>query len=269
MSGFTVTQNGSRTTISFDDGGMNLLSTAALVELAERLTVAGGLLRKGPHASAHVNPESGRSSDARDEPHRPPLTAHRQPLLVFRSTRPNLFAAGADMNEMQRFGAHDAEEFARRGQELFAAIGRLPYVTVALIDGDCFGGALDLALAFDLRFATARSRFSHPGSRLGIVTGFGGTSRWRKLLDRAAARQLFLGNHVLSAAEALAAGIVDRVGESFDGELLRLESLDPRLTRFVKDLAPRAERLTESHIRDLARHLGALYGIESDSREEE
>ncbi len=76
---------------------------------------------------------------------------HDASLFVFRSGRLGLFAAGADMAEMLRFTAHDAYEFARLGQELFETIERLPFLTVALIDGDCFGGALDLALAFDLR----------------------------------------------------------------------------------------------------------------------
>jgi enoyl-CoA hydratase len=147
-------------------------------------------------------------------------------LFVFRSGRPNLFAAGADMAEMGRFSPWEAWDFAQLGQETFDAIERLPCVTVALIDGDCFGGALDLVLAFDLRFATPRSRFAHPGARLGIVTGFGGTSRWRKVMTRRAANQLFLANRVLSAADALELGIVDRVAELHDDELSRLEGPD-------------------------------------------
>lgn len=162
------------------------------------------------------------------------LPASDVSLFVFRSGRPGLFAAGADMAEMQRFSPWDAWEFARLGQELFAAIERLPALTVALVDGDCFGGALDLVLAFDLRFATPRSRFAHPGARLGIVTGFGGTSRWRGVLSRRAANQLFLANRVLSAAEALELGLVDRVADSHEEELARLETFDLRM---VKELA--------------------------------
>ena len=94
------------------------------------------------------------------------------PVVTFRSGRPNVFAAGADMAEMAHFTALQAAEFSRLGQETFAAIERMPSLTIAIVDGDCFGGALDLVLAFDLRFATERSRFSHPGARLGIVTGF-------------------------------------------------------------------------------------------------
>ncbi|HYC87941.1 MAG TPA: enoyl-CoA hydratase/isomerase family protein [Thermoanaerobaculia bacterium] len=184
-----------RTDLIFDDGGMNLLSSAALRRIGAAL------------------PPPGVS------------------LFVFRSGRPGLFAAGADMAEMQHFTPWDAWEFARLGQELFAEIERLPALTVALIDGDCFGGALDLVLAFDLRFATPRSRFAHPGARLGIVTGFGGTSRWRSVLPRRAANQLFLANRVLSAPEALELGLVDRVADEHEEELARLETLDLRMVK--------------------------------------
>jgi enoyl-CoA hydratase len=209
--------------IVLDDGGMNLLSSTMLRWIRAQL---------------------------------PPSEAT---MLVLRSGRPHIFAAGADMAEMRAFGARDAEEFARLGQELFETIEKLPMITVALIDGDCFGGALDLVLAFDLRFATPRSRFAHPGGKLGIVTGFGGTSRWRKAIDRAAARRLFLGNERLTAQEALEAGLVDRVGEPFDGELRRLQSLDRTTVRLLKELSRHADALSQRELMLLAERLGALY----------
>jgi enoyl-CoA hydratase/carnithine racemase len=124
---------------------------------------------------------------------------------------------------------------------------------VVLIDGDCFGGALDLALAFDLRFATPRSRFAHPGARLGIVTGFGGTSRWRNVLSRRAANQLFLANRVLSSEEALDFGLVDRVADAHDDELARLETMDVWM---VKELTIHAPRLSRSELLRLAQRCG-------------
>jgi enoyl-CoA hydratase/carnithine racemase len=211
---FRVTSTDAAVTIAFDDGGMNLLSSAALRELRDALP-----------------------DDA--------------PLLIFESARPNLFAAGADMAEMQRFSAMEAYEFAALGQELFAAIERLPCLTVACIDGDCFGGALDLVLAFDLRFATPRSRFAHPGARIGIVTGFGGTTRWRGLLSRRAANQLFLANRVLTAADALELGLVDRGADSHDDVLAQLASRDD--LRMVKQLTSRSARLSREELLLLAR----------------
>jgi enoyl-CoA hydratase len=172
--------------------------------------------------------------------------------FIYQLTR----AAGADMNEMQRFSAADAAEFSRLGQETFDAIERLPFLTVAAIDGDCFGGALDLALAFDLRFATARSRFAHPGAKIGIVTGFGGTTRWRKSLTPAAARRLFLANEVLTAAEAHAVGLVDVVGVP---DVDALAALDGGVVRMIKELARHAERLSQREVMLLAQLLGRLY----------
>lgn len=190
----------------FDDGGMNLLSSSALRRIRGALP-----------------------QDAT--------------LFVFRSGRPNLFAAGADMAEMLRFSPSTASEFSQLGQETFDAIERLPCVTVALVDGDCFGGALDLILAFDVRLATPRSRFAHPGARLGIVTGFGGTSRWRRVTTRRTANQLFLANRTFSAAEALDQGIVDGVAASPEASLARLETMD---LRPIKELILRAPGLTRS-----------------------
>lgn len=206
MPRFRVTSTTHLTEIAFDDGGMNLLSSDALRELQEVVAAASSA-----------------------------------PALLFRSAQPRLFAAGADMTEMQRFTAAEAYEFARLGQEVFASIESLPCLTVASVDGDCFGGALDLILAFDYRLATLRSRFAHPGARIGIVTGFGGTTRWRKVLTRPAANQLFLANRVFSASEALEIGLVDRVADSHDEEIARMSALDPEATRLVKDLAKGTE----------------------------
>lgn len=203
----------------FDDGGMNLLSSVALRALGSAV------------------------AQLRD-----------CAVFLFRSGRPNLFAAGADMAEMSRFTPFEAHEFARLGQEVFAEIERLPSLTVALIDGDCFGGALDLVLAFDFRFATPRARFAHPGARLGIVTGFGGTSRWRNVISRPAAHQLFLANRVLNAEDALEMGLVDRVAESHDDEVSRLATLDAARVQFVKGLALHGGRLTRSELLRLSSH---------------
>ncbi|HVR38348.1 MAG TPA: enoyl-CoA hydratase/isomerase family protein [Thermoanaerobaculia bacterium] len=176
---FTITRDARTTRIVFDDGGMNLLSSDALRELGRVVAELRGC-----------------------------------EFVEFSSARPGLFAAGADMAEMAAFTAADADAFSKLGQDVMNAIEALPATTIARIDGDCFGGALDLALAFDHRHATPRSRFAHPGARIGIVTGFGGTTRWRKVMTPAAARQLFLANRVFSAAEALQMGLVDRLYNS-------------------------------------------------------
>jgi enoyl-CoA hydratase len=223
---FETRSHADRVEVIFDDGGMNLLSSAALGDLAAIIA--------GPEVSS-------------------------APMVVFHSGRQGLFAAGADMAEMRGFSPAQAEEFSRAGQELFARIEKLPVITAAIIDGDCFGGALDLALAFDLRFATPRSRFAHPGARIGIATGFGGTSRWRKVLQRPAAQAMFIGNRTFTAEEARSHGLVDAVADDFTERLAALAKADPRAVRFVKELSAHASSLTQSQLQLLAERLGRLY----------
>ncbi|HEY2322013.1 MAG TPA: enoyl-CoA hydratase/isomerase family protein [Thermoanaerobaculia bacterium] len=156
---------------------------------------------------------------------------------------------------MARFTTAEAADFSRLGQETFAAIERMPCLTIAAVDGDCFGGALDLILSFDLRFATERSRFSHPGAKLGIVTGFGGTSRWRRIIDSRAARRLFLLNDVLSASDALSLGLIDAIGDP-----PAMPAVDLARVQMVKELIIHGERLSQRELVLLAEHLGAVYG---------
>lgn len=227
----SVVSRGRLTRLRFDDGGMNLLSAPALVEIERALM------------------------------NLPDTTE----VLVFESGHSAIFAAGADMAEMSGFGSRDAVPFSELGQRVFARIEAMPMVTVAIVDGDCFGGALDLVLAFDYRWATGRARFSHPGGRIGIVTGFGGTSRWRRVVGNATARCLFLGNAVLSAREAERAWLVDRVlteaaEEASDGEVLLLDARSPEEIEMVKSLS-RSERLDAASILGLARRLASVYAL--------
>ena len=135
----------------------------------------------------------------------------------------------------------------------------MPCLTIATIDGDCFGGALDLILSFDLRFASARSRFSHPGAKLGIVTGFGGTSRWRRVIDANAARRLFIANEILDAEQALEIGLIDGIGEA------HIPDVDPATLRIVKELTIHRDRLTQRELALLAERLAAIYNVRSPS----
>lgn len=227
---FTTVTKGRLTRLRFDDGGMNLLSAPALDELDDALS------------------------------HLPDKTE----LLVFESAHPAVFAAGADMVEMSTFTARDAVAFSERGQCVFARLESMPMVTVAIVDGDCFGGALDLVLAFDYRWATRRARFSHPGGRIGIVTGFGGTSRWRHVLGCATARRVFLSNAVLSAEDAAADGLVDRLVEGgsavSDGDLLMLDARSGDEVEMIKALSGVGHH-SASVLLGLARRLTTVYAL--------
>ena len=120
---------------------------------------------------------------------------------------PPVFAAGADLNEIAALDARTAWPFAAEGQTLFAAIEDAPALVIAAVDGPCLGGALDLALACDVVACSDRATFAHPGARLGLVTGWGGTRRLPRATSRALAGRMFTTAERLSAREAEAAGL--------------------------------------------------------------
>jgi enoyl-CoA hydratase/carnithine racemase len=83
--------------------------------------------------------------------------------------------------------------------------------TIAAINGFCFGGALDLALACERRIASPNAVFSHPGVTLGIITGWGGTQRLPRLIGEARALEMFITARRVTASEALETGLIDGI----------------------------------------------------------
>ncbi|MEQ1924236.1 MAG: enoyl-CoA hydratase/isomerase family protein, partial [Pyrinomonadaceae bacterium] len=126
----------------------------------------------------------------------------------------NTFASGADLREIAAVTAENAADFARRGQRLMALVAKFPVETFAAINGYCFGGALDLALACNRRIASPDAKFAHPGAGLGIITGWGGTQRLPRLVGEAAALELFLTATPIDADKALAIGLVDEISDN-------------------------------------------------------
>ncbi len=126
----------------------------------------------------------------------------------------DVFASGADLCEIAEVTKDTAREFALRGQSLMNKIAASEKETIAAINGFCFGGALDLALACDKRIASLNATFSHPGASLGIITGWGGTQRLPRLVGEAKALEMFLTAKRVEASEALRIGLIDKVAEN-------------------------------------------------------
>jgi enoyl-CoA hydratase len=125
----------------------------------------------------------------------------------------DVFASGADIRELAQLDAEAALRFSKQGQDLFQTIADAKQVTIAAINGYCMGGALDLALACDIRVASKSAVFSHPGARLGIITGWGGTQRLPRLIGRARALEFFATGRRYSSTDVLEMGLVSRIGD--------------------------------------------------------
>lgn len=121
------------------------------------------------------------------------------------------FASGADIRALREREALDV--LRGEAQETLNEIENLEKPVIAVIDGYALGGGCELAMACDLRIATARSRFGQPEVNLGIIPGAGGTQRLQRLVGFGKAKELILTGEIIGAEEARAIGLVNKVVE--------------------------------------------------------
>ncbi len=121
------------------------------------------------------------------------------------------FAGGADIAVMAEAGYAEMASRSGRLQAAMGLVAGLGKPVVAAITGYALGGGLELALAADFRVAGERARVGQPEILLGIIPGAGGTQRLPRLVGPAKAKDIVFSGRMLTAAEALAIGLVDRV----------------------------------------------------------
>lgn len=149
------------------------------------------------------------------------------------------FSAGADIGYLNRATPLEVRELARLAVEVTGKIETLGKPVVAAINGDAFGGGLELAEACMLRVAVRHARLGHPEVRIGAVAGFGGTTRLPRLIGKGRAAELLLTGKPMDAEEALRVGLANRVTEP--GVLLQETE---ELVREILAQAPIAVRMT-------------------------
>ncbi|MFF7727445.1 enoyl-CoA hydratase/isomerase family protein [Streptomyces sp. NPDC008001] len=122
-----------------------------------------------------------------------------------------VFAAGADIKEMQKMD-HAAMVARSRGlQDSFTAVARIPKPVVAAVTGYALGGGCELTLCADFRIAADNAKLGQPEILLGLIPGAGGTQRLARLIGPSKAKDLIFTGRQVKADEALALGLVDRV----------------------------------------------------------
>ncbi|MEV6028217.1 enoyl-CoA hydratase-related protein [Streptomyces sp. NPDC052036] len=122
-----------------------------------------------------------------------------------------VFAAGADIKEMQGLD-HTAMVLRSRAlQDCFTAVARIPKPVVAAVTGYALGGGCELALCADYRIAAEDAKLGQPEILLGLIPGAGGTQRLARLIGPSKAKDLIFTGRMVKADEALSLGLVDRV----------------------------------------------------------
>jgi len=146
--------------------------------------------------------------------------------VVFRSTTHKVFSGGADIRSMAEHGPEEAEAFSRLGHSVALRLERSLPPTIMVCRGGVLGGALEFALACDMRVASDDAFFSQPEIDLGVIPGWGGTQRLIRVVGPTRAKEMIYSGRRVSATEALAMGLVNAVAPANDVDAAARELAD-------------------------------------------
>jgi enoyl-CoA hydratase/carnithine racemase len=183
--------------------------------------------------------------------------------LVLRGAGAKAFSAGADIAEFQTVRA-TAEQAAVYDDTVSAAEDALesfPGPTIAAIRGICYGGGCNLALACDVRFASADARFAITPAKIGLVYPLRSTKRLVDLVGPSRAKIILMSGAEFDAGRALAFGMVDEVADDPDQAVSKFAAL--LATR--APLTQRAVKVTVGRILNGVTHDDAAHGALRDA----
>ncbi len=121
------------------------------------------------------------------------------------------FSAGSHVGEFEDQAGEAGRDRHQLDQDVWRQLAELPMPTIAAIEGHCLGGGLELALCCDIRVASETARLGLPEVSLAVIPGAGGTQRLPRVVGATRAKEMILTGRVLSASEAEAIGLVNRV----------------------------------------------------------
>lgn len=125
---------------------------------------------------------------------------------VILTGRGKVFSAGADLD-----AARAGLATSHLWEELSAAIAELPCLSIAALNGTLAGGAFGMALACDMRIAVPQAKFFYPVMKLGFLPQPSDPARLAALVGPARAKLILMAGQKISAEEALAFGLVERL----------------------------------------------------------
>ena len=164
-------------------------------------------------------------------------------VLLLTGAGEKAFVAGADIVEMKDFSAIQGKIFSQEAMRIFRTLETFPIPVIAVVNGYCLGGGCELAMSCDWILASEHARFGQPEVNLGVTPGFGGSQRLARLVGRARALELLITGKQITAAEAQAMGLVNKV---YPAVSLMDEAL--KSARLIAAKGPIAVRLTKEAV---------------------
>ncbi len=165
--------------------------------------------------------------------------------VLFITGNGRLFSTGADVRQIKDLGPWEVRDLTRRGKEVFQRVEEMDCVTIALINGLCLGGGLELALACDFRIAVPKARLGLVEAKIGLIPGWGGTQRLPKVIGFSRALEMVYTGDTIKPDEAFKLGLVQLVieaGQDLEEEGRKYAQKFLKMSRIALMLGKRAVR---------------------------
>jgi enoyl-CoA hydratase/carnithine racemase len=156
----------------------------------------------------------------------------------------SVFCAGADLKERADMSEKEVHKFLDQVGKCFLALENLPFPTIATLDGDAYGGGLEMALCCDFILMSAEAKLGLTETGLGIIPGAGGTQRLPRRVGKTKALELILTASVIDAQTALDIQLVNSVWH--DSAFIA----GKKLASLLSEKAPISLRLAKEAIRE-------------------
>jgi enoyl-CoA hydratase len=183
------------------------------------------------------------------------------------------FIAGADIGELARITAVEAERSSSYGQEVLNLVENLGKPVIAAVNGFALGGGCETAMACTIRIAAENAKFGQPEVKLGIIPGGGGTQRLPRLVGKGRALQLILSGEMIGAQEAYRIGLVNEVVPAADlipraeAILKQIQSNAPLAVKYSLEAVNRGSETSQAEGQSLEASLFGLCAGTEDKKE--
>lgn len=154
-------------------------------------------------------------------------------VVIITGAGDRAFISGADITEFREVTPMMIEDYVSTlGQQLYTDIENIRVPVIAMINGFCLGGGLELAMCCDIRIASENAKFGQLEINVGLFPGGGGTQRLPRLIGWGRAKELIYTGKIIDAAEAERLGLVDKV--------VPPERLEEEVNKLAKTIASKS-----------------------------
>lgn len=179
-------------------------------------------------------------------------------LLFLQGAGNKVFCAGADLKERATMSEKEVIQFLDLFRYTCNFLENLPFPTIALLNGDAYGGGLEIALSCDLRLMANESSIGLTETKLGIIPGAGGTQRLSRLVGMSRAMELIFTARRINAEKALQLGLVNAITDRTN-----IPTLTQSYAEEISSSAPIAVRMAKKAIKNgFAQDLNLALDIE-------